>query len=126
MNTQLQVCLAYVDAQREAARVPREGDGLLKYAMHSYSDKAREAGSTGGRERASAKSLGPLVANASGRGSPQAVGRQNPSPTMATSTVPDGQGPDAPGGAFDHVVDGKMIGRFASSRFRREWGFRGS
>ena len=87
----IQVCLAYVDAQREYAEVARDGDGLLKYAQQFRSDKGKRNGLYWHTKEGDAPSpLGELVANARAEG----YGRKgsargqatSPGHTMATST----------------------------------------
>ena len=47
----------------------------------------------------------------------------NPCPTTATTTVSSRhKAPDAPGGAYDYVVRGKMIGGFALVAYPANWG----
>jgi hypothetical protein len=126
LNT-MQVCLAYVDAQREYARVPREGDGLLKYAMKFRSDKAKKNGLYWRTQEGDVPSpLGPLVANARAEGYPSKRSGGKPTPYHGyLYRILTAQGPDAPGGAFDYVVDGKMIGGFALVAFPARYGISG-
>ncbi len=126
LNT-VQVCLAYVDAQREYARVPREADGLLKYAMQFRSDKGRQNGLYW-RTRAgeTPSPLGPLVANARAEGYRHKRSGRRPTPYHGyLFRILPAQGPAAPGGAYDYVVDGKMIGGFALVAFPARYGISG-
>jgi len=126
LNT-IQVCLAYVDAQREYARVPREGDGLLKYAMKFRSDKTKKNGLYWRTQEGDVPSpLGPLVANARAEGYSHKRSSGKPTPYHGYFyRILTAQGPDAPGGAFDYVVDGKMIGGFALVAFPARYGISG-
>ncbi len=123
----VQVCLAIVDAQHEYARMAREGDGLLKYAMKFSSDKGKKNGLYWATKEGEALSpLGELVANARAEGySRKAAGRM-PAPYHGyLYRIQTAQGQDAPGGAFDYVVNGKMIGGFALVAFPAKYGASG-
>jgi len=123
----MQVCLAYVDAQREYARVPREGDGLLTYAMKFRSDKGQKNGLYWRTKKGEALSpLGVLVANAKAEGYSRKTLGGNPSPYHGyLYRILTAQGPDAPGGAYDYVVNGKMIGGFALVAYPAQYGVSG-
>jgi Protein of unknown function (DUF2950) len=109
----IQVCLAYVDAQREYYSRSR-GTGILEYAQRLESTKGKRDGlywETQPGERPSP--LGPLVAEA------RAAGYRRPEPGKRMPyhgylyRMLLAQGPAAPGGAYDFVVKGHMIGGFA-------------
>jgi hypothetical protein len=109
----IQVCLAYVDAQREYYSRDR-GAGILEYAQHLESTKGKRDGlywETRPGERPSP--IGPLIAEA------RAAGYRKPEPGKRAPYHGYlyhpmlSQGPDAPGGAYDFVVKGHMIGGFA-------------
>ena len=123
----IQVCLAYVDAQREYARVPREGDGLLTYAMKFRSDKGKQNGLYWPTKKGEAQSpLGVLVANARAEGYSRKTSGGKPSPYHGyLYRILTAQGPDAPGGAYDYVVNGKMIGGFALVAYPAQFGVSG-
>jgi hypothetical protein len=123
----MQVCLAYVDAQREYARVPREGDGLLTYAMKFRSDKGQKNGLYWRTKQGEALSpLGVLVANAKAEGYSRKTSVGTPSPYHGyLYRILTAQGPDAPGGAYDYVVNGKMIGGFALVAYPAQYGVSG-
>lgn len=109
----IQVCLAYVDAQREYYSRDR-GAGMLEYARRLESTRGKRDGlywETNPGERPSP--LGPLVAEARAGGYTRPEpGKRMPyhgylyRPLFA-------QGPDAPDGAYDYIVKGHMIGGFA-------------
>ncbi len=123
----VQVCLAYVDAQREYARVPREGDGLLKYAKQFRSDPGKKNGLYWPTQAGDEPSpLGPLVAKARAEGA--ARGRSGGKPTPYHGyfyRILTAQGPDAPGGAYEYVVEGKLLGGFALVAFPARYGVSG-
>jgi hypothetical protein len=123
----MQVCLAYVDAQREYARVPREGDGLLTYAMKFRSDKGQKNGLYWRTKEGEALSpLGVLVANAKAEGYSRKTLGGKPSPYHGyLYRILTAQGPDAPGGAYDYIVNGKMIGGFALVAYPAQYGVSG-
>jgi hypothetical protein len=121
----IQVCLAYVDAQREYyMRNPRRVT-LLHYASKFISTKGKRDGlywETTADEPPSP--LGPLLARARSEGYNPKAGKPTPYHgyyyTMLT-----GQGPKAPGGAYDYVVRGQMIGGFALVAYPARYGSSG-
>ena len=122
----MQVCLAYVDAQREYYARDRTGSGMLEFAQRLASTQGKKDGlywETRPGERPSP--LGPLVAKARAEGyRPGASGEPAPyhgymyRPLLA-------QGPAAPGGAYDFVVKGHMIGGFALVAFPAKYAVSG-
>ena len=111
----IQVCLAYVDAQREYYSQSHTRGGILEYAQRIASSPGKHDGlywPTKSDEPPSP--LGPLVtrAQATGyaRGSGSASGRV-PFHGYFYRTLLR-QGPHAPDGAYDYVVGGHMIGGF--------------
>jgi hypothetical protein len=126
--TVIEVCKAICDAQREYAQRDTNRDGIPRYARKFISDPGRTNGlywPTGDGERPSP--LGEAVAQAHGEG-------------YSTSTSPTGQprpyhgylyriltaqGKDAPGGAEDYVINGKLIGGFAVVAWPVDYGSSG-
>jgi hypothetical protein len=111
----IQVCLAYVDAQREYALKDRDANGLLEYAQKFRSDKGMKNGLywdvKAGEEQSP---LGPLVAAAQEKGYSGLSTGDKPVPYYGYYyRILKGQGKNAPGGAYDYMVKGKMIGGFA-------------
>jgi hypothetical protein len=110
----IQVSLAYVDAQREYYAQDHSGAGILEFAQSLASSRGKRDGlfwETRPGEKPSP--LGPLVAQAraSGYRRPEGGG---PVPYQGYFyRILLAQGPDAPGGAYDYVVKGHMIGGFA-------------
>ncbi len=123
----MQVCLAIVDAQREYARVPREGDGLLKYAIKFRSDQGKKNGLYWPTVEGEVLSpLGELVANARAEGYSGKTSGGRPAPYHGyLYRILTAQGPDAPGGAHDYVVHGKMLGGFALVAYPARYGTSG-
>ena len=114
LNT-IQVCLAYVDAQREYASTDWDGNGLFEYAQTFASKKGEKDGLYWEAKEGEGQSpFGPLGAKAVAEG----VGKGK----SGAKAVPyhgyyfkilKSQGKHAPGGAYDYVAKGKMIGGFA-------------
>jgi hypothetical protein len=113
----IQVCLAYVDAQREYYSRSR-GAGLLEYAQRLDSTKGKRDGlywETAPGEKPSP--LGPLVVEARAAGyTKPGAGKRMPYHGYLYRML-FAQGPAAPGGAYDYVVKGHMIGGFALVAF---------
>jgi hypothetical protein len=109
----IQVVQAYVDAQREYAMVSHDGSGLPVYAQKFQSTPGKRDGlhweAKPGEEPSP---LGALVAKARAEGyraGPKSRGEPYHGYFYRILTR---QGPHAPGGAYDYVVGGKMIGGF--------------
>jgi hypothetical protein len=110
----IQVALAYVDAQREYALKDRDSNGLLEYARKFASSPGLKDGlyweAKEGEERSP---LGLLTAKAAyeGYGGTQA-GDVAPYHGYYYRIL-TAQGKHAAGGAYDYIVNDKMIGGFA-------------
>jgi hypothetical protein len=119
----IQVCRAYVDAQREYYA---QGTGLLEYAQRLDSTKGKHDGlfwETRPGERQSP--LGPLVARARAAGYPLPP-RGGPVPYHGYFyRILFAQGADALGGAYDFVAKGHMIGGFALVAYPATYGVSG-
>jgi hypothetical protein len=121
----IQVCLAIVDAQRDYAWRNPTGANVPEYAQKFFSDPSQKNGlywPTLTGEQPSP--LGPLVAQATDQG-------YSPAPDTNLGTHPyhgylyrilTAQGSDADEGAFDYLVDGKMIGGFAVVAYPADYG----
>jgi hypothetical protein len=119
----IQVCLAYVDAQREYYS---RGIGLLEYAQRLESTRGKRDGLYWEAKPGEPGSpLGPLVARARAAGYPLPP-RGGPVPYHGYFyRILFAQGPDAPGGAYDFVVKGHMIGGFALVAYPAVYGASG-
>jgi hypothetical protein len=110
----IQVLQAYVDAQREYYLANPQGDTLLTYAQKLVSSADRRDGlfyPTTPAEPASPLGEFFAAAQAEGYDAPSGNGRD---PYHGYHyRVLTSQGRRAPGGAYDYVVHGKMIGGFA-------------
>lgn len=128
LNT-IQVCLAYVDAQREYALKDRDANGLLEYAQKFRSDPGKKNGLYWEVKAGEAQSpLGPLFAAAQERGysTKGAGGKGKPVPYYGYYyRILTGQGKNAPGGAYDYMVRGNMIGGFALVAYPAKYGSSG-
>jgi hypothetical protein len=118
LNT-IQVCLAYVDAQNDYALKDRTGAGAGIYAQRFVSAEGKKDGlywpsAQGGEE----SPLGELVATATKQG--YSTGAHAPYHGYLYKILTK-QGPSAPGGAVNYVVNGKMIGGFALVAYPAEY-----
>ena len=123
----IQVCLAYVDAQREYARRDWDGDGFLEYARKFRSDPGKKDGlywETGAGEKESP--LGPLFATAQEEGYDLKKPDRKPSPYYGYYyKILTAQGENASGGAYDYMVEGKLLGGFALIAYPAQYGVSG-
>jgi Protein of unknown function (DUF2950) len=125
LNT-IQVCLAYVKAQREYAAKDRNGDGVLQFAQHFLSNKDRKDGlywkAASGEEMSP---LGPLVAHACEEGyHVKRTGKPRPYHGYYFKIL-NAQGDDAPGGEMSYVDDGKMVRGFGLVAYPARYGVSG-
>jgi len=119
------VCLAYVDAQREYAQKDRDGDGLLEYAQKFGSDKGKKNGLYWQVKQGEEQSpLGPLAAVAQKQGY-RKKGEQPQAFFGYYYRILTGQGKNAPGGAYDYLVKGNMIGGFGLVAYPAKYGSSG-
>lgn len=114
----IQTALAFVDAENEYADKDR-GEGAGVYAQRIVSTPGKKDGLFW-RDDTDPSPLGALAAQASGEGYKTGEG---PSPYHGYYfRILKGQGSDAPGGALNYVVKGKMIGGFALIAWPAEYG----
>jgi hypothetical protein len=110
----MQVVLAYVDAQREYYLRNPQGDKLLQYAQKFASTQGKRDGLFWPEKAGEKPSpLGPLVAGAKAAGYSKGEGGKPGAYYGYHYRILKAQGPDAPGGAYDYVVQGKMMGGHA-------------
>ncbi len=120
----IQVCLAYVDAQREYIMEDRDENKLLEYAQKFVSKKGQKNGLYWEAKEGEEQSpLGPLIAKAAVEGytGKRPLGRRNPYHGYHYKIL-KAQGKNARGGEYDYVVNGKMIGGFALVAYPDEHG----
>jgi len=126
----INVCKAYVDAQREYYNLAEpDGDQLPKYAQHLISRPGHRNGlywPTVAGEKESP--LGPLVAKAKEEGymlpgKPGADGRR---PFHGYYfRILKKQGKSAPGGQFSYLINGNMVAGHALIAYPSRWGVSG-
>jgi hypothetical protein len=108
---------AYVDAQREYASKDRNGDQVLQYAQRIRSSPGKTDGLYWPTElNGEVSPLGPLVALAQGKGyfSKKSTADPGPQPFHGYFfKILTRQGKHAPGGKYDYIINGNMIGGFA-------------
>ena len=116
----IQACLAYVDAQNEYAEKDRTGAGINTYAQRIISQPGKKDGLFWPASRGEEESpLGELVAEATAQGYRVGGGR-TPYHGYYFKILTK-QGPAAPGGELDYIVNGKMIGGFALVAYPAEY-----
>jgi hypothetical protein len=111
----IQVCLAYVDAQRDYFRNDWDGDGILEYAQRVLSSSGKKDGlywpTQDGEELSP---LGDMAAEAEAEGYDVDDPAAGPRPYHGYFfRILKSQGEHAPGGACDYMVGENMIGGFA-------------
>jgi hypothetical protein len=116
---------AYVDAQREYARSDRDGDGVLEYAQSILSTAGKKDGLYWSPELDGELSpLGPLVAVAQGEGYLRGNREKSgPQPFHGYCfRILTRQGKHAPGGKYNYVINGNMIGGFGLVAWPADYG----
>jgi hypothetical protein len=118
---------AMADAQDDYARTAGRHGGLRAYARRFFSTPGQRDGlywPTG--EDGVESPLGPLAAAASAGGYARRQRGDRPEPYHGyVYRILERQGPAAPGGAMDYVVNGRMIGGFAIIAYPARYGSTG-
>ncbi len=120
------VARAYVIAQREYSSKDRDADGAMAFAQLFRS----RAGARDGlfwevKEGEEESPFGPLVAQAATEGYGEST-PENPAPYHGYFfKILKAQGENAPGGAYDYVVNGKMVLGFALVAYPAQYGSSG-
>ena len=122
----IEVCHAYVDAQREYATMDRNGDEVLEYAQRLRSTPGTRDGLYWpAQPGAELSPLGPLIAQA------HVEGYRRQARIMTEDQAPyhgyyfkvlTRQGEYAPGGKYGYIINGHMIGGFALVAWPAQWG----
>jgi hypothetical protein len=123
----INVCHAYVDAQREYASADRLGDSVLAYAQFLRSTPGTHDGlfwpaKQPGEELSP---LGPLIAQARVDGYHRTAKMLNDEQAPYHGyyfKILTRQGKHAPGGKYDYIINGRMIAGFALVAWPAEWG----
>lgn len=122
----LDVARAYVQAQREYASRDRDGDGVLKYAQKIISTPGAKDGLFWSPDfDGEISPLGPLAADAAAEGyhKGKKVPGDEPQPFHGyLFKILTRQGKHAPGGKYDYIINGNMIGGFALVAWPAEYG----
>ena len=109
----LEAARTYVEAQREYASLDRDGDEVLEYAQKFRSTDGTKDGLYWPLDfDGSMSPLGPLVAEAQAEGYRKTSEKPEPFHGYYFKILTR-QGKHAPGGAYDYLINGNMIGGFA-------------
>jgi hypothetical protein len=121
----IRVCRAYLEAQREYASEPRNGDGVLEYAQHFRSTTNTHDGLYWHVEAGEPPSpFGPLIVQSHDEGYRQAT------KILGTNLAPyrgycfqilTRQGSHAPAGKYSYIINGHMLAGFALVAWPAEW-----
>jgi hypothetical protein len=119
----VQVCLAYVDAQREYGQM-HQSNGMVEYAQQLSSDPGKKNGLCwDAKEGDKPSPIGPFVAAAC-KTEKETTVEFKPYHGYYYKVLKS-QGNDAPGGAYEYVVNGKMIGGFGLVAYPAVYGSSG-
>jgi hypothetical protein len=121
----IQVCLAYVEAQREYAITDRERDGIIQYARKIWSDPGRRNGLYWEAAEGEVPSpFGPQIAETARKGYTKKGDKPVPYYGYYFKIL-KAQGPNAPGGAYSYVINGRMVAGFALLAWPAQYGVSG-
>ena len=123
----IQVMLAYVNAQLEYASQDRDGDGVREYAQKIKSDSGKKNGLYWAVAEGEKESpFGPFIAQAEREGYLADDKADEPQPYNGYYyKLITQQGKNAPGGAYDYVVNGNMILGFGLLAYPAKYGVSG-
>jgi hypothetical protein len=118
-----QVMLAYFDSQNEYVQSLHDGSKVHVYAQHLMSGAGKHDGLFWPTQEGQPQSpLGPLIAEARAAGYHPGENVE-PQPYHGYYfQILKGQGPHAPGGAYDYVANGLMLGGFGLVAWPSHWG----
>jgi hypothetical protein len=118
------VCRTYLAAQREYASVDRNSDGVFEFAQRLHSTSGHQDGlywpAAPGEDPSP---FGPLIAevHAAGYGGKTAEGEPQPFKGYRFKIL-TAQGASAPGGAYDYLINGRLLAGFALVAYPAHWG----
>ena len=116
----IEVALAYVDTQKEYAADDPDKTGLHPYAEKIVSSPDKKDGLYWPSQPGEKESpIGEFMADASSQGYTPGAGAPYHGYRYKILTA---QGPAAPGGAYDYIVRGKMIGGFGLVAYPADYG----
>jgi hypothetical protein len=122
----IEVMRAYTDAQREYACMKRNGGGPRFAQKFASSEGKKDGLYWKAREGEEESPLGPLIAGATKEGYAGGLDEDSPEPFHGYYfKILKGQGEHANGGAFEYVVDGKMVLGFAMVAYPAKYGSSG-
>jgi hypothetical protein len=118
------VCRTYVAAQREYATEDRDNSGVLKYAQNLKSSPGTKDGLYWPAAQGDEPSpFGPLVASARAEGYKTPKDGEGPQPFHGyLFKILTAQGPHAPGGKYNYIINGNLIAGFALVAHPVIWG----
>lgn len=121
-NNAIYVLRAYLDAQREYASIDRDGDGVRQYAQKLASAAGKHDGLYWPADAAKGEEespFGPLIAASAAylKGHKEGDAYRGYHFRILTR-----QGKNAAGGAYNYVINGRMIAGFAMVAFPAEYG----
>lgn len=121
--TTIDVVRAYVDAQREYASKDRMGDSVLQYAQKIKSTPGKHDGLYWPAPEAGEQSpFGSLVADAQVEGYGAKIGSGRKPYHGYFYRILTRQGPNTPAGAYDYIINGRMIAGFALVAYPAQYG----
>jgi hypothetical protein len=122
----IEVCHAYVDAQREYAGQDRLGDGVMAYAEYLHSSPGLHDGLYWPAKPPEELSpLGPLIAQARVEGYHHTarIFNEEQAPYHGYYfKILTRQGKHAPGGRYNYLINGRLLAGFALIAWPAEWG----
>jgi hypothetical protein len=122
----IQVCLAIVDAEHEYATLARAENDVPQYAARFVSTPGNRDGLYWETQTEEPPSpIGPLLAIAANEGYPKSNSRVLAPYHGYHYKILTSQGANAPGGAYDYIAKGKMIGSFAVLAYPARYGASG-
>jgi hypothetical protein len=114
----MSACAAYMSAQRDYIRSDRDGDRVFEYAQRVISSPGRMDGLYW--EPVSQADVSPLEGALSD--AVRAARAGAPAYEGYVFRILKAQGPAAPGGAYNYVINGNMIGGHALIAYPLKWG----
>jgi hypothetical protein len=118
----IDVLRAYVDAQREYVAKDRDGNGTTEFAQKFRSTPGKKDGLYWAAKEGEEESpMGPFAAKAANEG----YSKENRAYQGYYYRILKAQGKDAEGGAFDYLVNGRMILGFAMVAYPAKYGASG-